>query len=234
MAIHIRKSGDRGCFRYDWLKTYHTFSFGDFDEPTFRGFHALKVLNENFIRPGTGYPVQSHHDMEIFSIVITGGISHQDDLGNGSILRAGDVQLMSAGKGIVHSTYNASDKEEAHFLQIWMTPNERQLQPSYQEKFFSPDFQKNKLGLIISSDGREGSLLIHQDANVYMASLDQGQKLNFSLDSNHKGWIQIIKGELEVNGVLLETGDGASVSEIQQLEFTALLKTNFLLIDLNQ
>lgn len=233
MAIQIRKSGDRGYFNYEWLKTYHTFSFAEYEDPTYQGFRSLRVLNENFIQPGTGFPVQSHRDIEIFSILIEGGISHQDDLGNGSILRPGKIQLMSVGRGITHSTYNASDKEVAHFLQIWITPIDRQLKPSYQEKFFPPATQHNQLCLILSLDGREGSLHLHQNANIYLSTLDKGKELPYSLASNRYGWIQLIKGEMELNGTFLETGDGASISEISDLHFKARIPTQFLFLDLN-
>lgn len=233
MGIHIRKSGDRGYFNYGWLKTYHTFSFANYEDPAYRGFRSIRVINENFISPGTGFPVQSHEDMEIFSIVLEGGISHQDDLGNGSILRSGQIQLMSAGRGMTHSTYNASDKEPAHFLQFWIVPIDRKLKPSYQEKYFSPALQHNQFCLIISSDGREGSLHIHQNVNVYLASLDEGKELNYELAANRFAWIQVMKGEIEVNGTILEVGDGASVSEISPLKFKSLMPSQFALLDLN-
>lgn len=233
MAIHVRKSGDRGYSNYGGLRTYHTFSFAGYDDPAYRGFRSLRVMNENIIRPGTGFPVQSHQDMEMFSIVIIGGISHQDDLGNGSILRPNQIQLMSAGRGITHSTYNASDTEEAHFLQVWMTPIDRQIKPSYQEKFFSPKLQHNQFCLVMSSDGREGSLHIHQNVNIYLSTLDQEKELNYAFASHRHGWVQIIKGGIEANGILLSTGDGASMSDIAELNFRALTPAQFLFFDLN-
>jgi redox-sensitive bicupin YhaK (pirin superfamily) len=233
MAIHIRKSGDRGYFNYGWLKTYHTFSFANYDDPAYRGFRSLRVLNEDRIRPGTGFPLHAHQDMEIFSLVIEGGLAHQDDLGNASILRPGQIQLLTAGRGVTHSEYNASDKDLAHFLQIWILPIDRKLKPSYQEKFFSPALQQNQFCLIISSDGREGSLHIHQNVDIYLATLDQGKELRYELAPNRYGWVQLIKGEIELNNNFLEAGDGASISETSSLYFRALLPSQLAFLDLN-
>lgn len=233
MAIDVRKSADRGYFKYAWLRTYHTFSFDGYEDPIYQGYRALRIINENYMRPGTGFPVQSHQDMEIFSIVINGKITHQDDLGNGSILSPGQIQLLSTGKGVTHSTYNASDKDEAHFLQVWMLPIDRKIKPSYQEKFFSPESYHNRLCLILSSNGREGSLHIHQKADIYLATLDQGKELNYQLESNRYGWIQVVKGEVEVNGILLEHGDGASIREISQLTIKAHTQCQIIFFDLD-
>jgi hypothetical protein len=233
MTIQVRKSGDRGYFDYGWLKTYHTFSFGQYDDPSYKGFRSLRVINENWIRPGVGFPLHSNYDMEIFSIVIEGGLSHQDDMGNGSILRPGQIQLLSAGRGIAHSELNASDQEEAHFLQIWIFPNARKLRPSYQEKFFPPSTRHNQWGLIISSDGREGSLHIHQDVSIYLTDLDQGKELSYDLAANRYGWMQLIKGEIELNGIYLEAGDGAAISDTSSLHFQAIADSAFIFLDLN-
>jgi quercetin 2,3-dioxygenase len=233
MAVQVRKAGDRGYFNYGWLRTYRTFSFADYHDPDYRGFRSLRVINEDHIRPGTGFPVQSHQDMEIFSIVVDGKISHQDDLGNGSILYPGQIQLLSAGKGVTHTEYNASDKEEAYAVQFWIVPKDRNLKPSYQEKKFGSEQLHNQLCLIISADGREGSLHIHQDANVYLAWLDEGKDLNYELPSNRYGWLQILKGEVEFNHLKLEKGDGAAISETSHLNFKAHTPSQFVLLDLN-
>jgi redox-sensitive bicupin YhaK (pirin superfamily) len=232
MTIDVRKSGERGYFDYGWLKTYHTFSFGQYDHPSYRGFRTLRVLNEDTISPGVGFPLHSHQDMEIFSIVIEGGLSHQDDIGNGSILREGQIQLMSAGRGVTHSEFNASDKEETHFLQIWILPDARKLRPSYQEKFFPPSSRHNQLCLIISSDGREGSLHIHQDANIYLSNLEKSKELNYELGIKRYGWVQLIKGEIDLNGTRLDHGDGAAISETSSLHFKAKENSEFVFIDL--
>lgn len=232
MPIQVRLSGDRGYFDHGWLKTYHTFSFAQYQDPTHKGFRALRVINEDRVRPGVGFPSHSHQDMEIFSLVIEGGLSYQDDLGNGSILRRGQIQLMSAGKGLTHAELNASDQEEVHFLQLWIVPNARHLKPSYQEKFFEPSSWHHQWRLILSGDGREGSLHIHQDANVYLASLDEGQELNYELGSQRFAWVQIIKGSIDLNGVSLRAGDGAAISDMAALHFKAQESAELLLIDL--
>lgn len=233
MAIHIKKAGDRIYYNYGWLRTYYTFSFANYHDPDNRGFRTLRVLNEDHIRPGTGFPVQTHQDMEIFSVVVEGKISHQDDLGNGSILQPGTVQLMTTGKGLTHSEYNASDAEEAYAVQFWMIPKDRQLKPSYQEKHFSPQQLHNQLRLIISSDGREGSLHLHQDAAVYLAWLDEGAEVTYPLPSNRYAWCQILKGEIELNEHLMEKGDGAAIQEVSSLRFKARAPSQFVLVDLN-
>lgn len=233
MTIQVRKAGDRGYFNYGWLRSYRTFSFADYHDPDHRGFRSLRVINEDHIRPGTGFPVQSHQDMEIFSIVVEGKISHQDDLGNGSILYPGQIQLLSAGRGITHSEYNASDKEEAHVVQFWIVPIDRKLKPSYQEKKFHPEHLHNQLRLILSSDGREGSLHIHQEVSVYLAWLDEGKELSYELPSSRYGWIQILKGEVECNQLTLDRGDGAAISELSPLTFKAQTPSQFVFLDLN-
>lgn len=232
MAFHICKAGDRDYFNYGWLKTYHTFLFRNNDS-SYKGFRSLQAANENYIRPGTGFPVQSHQDLEIFSIVIEGGISHQDDLGNGSILRPGQIQLLSTGKGVVHSTYNASDNEVAHFWQFWLVPAARKLKPAYQEKFFSPTLQHNQFCLIISTDGRLGSLSIHQDVNIYLATLDQGTALCYELSANRYVWIQLMKGEIKINDIILEAGDSLAISEVSSLKLKAQTFSQLILFDLN-
>ena len=233
MGIDVIRSSDRGYFNYGWLRTYRTFSFADYHHPEYRGFRSLRVLNEDHIRPGTGFPVQSHQEMEIFSIVVDGKISHQDALGNGSISYPGHIQLLSAGKGVTHTLYNASDKEEAHIVQCWVTPKEHHLKPSYQEKKFSLEWQHNQLCLIFSSDGREGSLHIHQDVNAYLATLDEGKELSYALSPNRYGWIQILKGQVELNHIELEKGDGAAISEETHLTLKAQAPSQCVFLDLN-
>ena len=228
MAIQILKSGDRSYFDEGWLKTYQTFSH----DSSHQGFRSLRAINEDRIIPGVGFPLQTHREMEMISIVIEGGLSHQDDNGNCTILRPGQIQLISAGTGITHSELNASDKEEAHILQIWILPNVRQLKPSYQEKSFPPSISQNKWCLIASPDGREGSLLIHQDVSLYLTDLDKDKELNKDLVANRYGWIQLIKGEIEINDTLLESGDGAAISEITSLHIKAHSDSKLILFDL--
>lgn len=233
MTIHVRSSDDRGYFDHEWLKTYHTFSFGQYYDPNYKGFRMLRVLNEDRVMPGLGFPLHAHKDMEIFTIVVEGGLAHQDDMANASILRPGRIQLMSAGRGVTHTELNASDKEEVHFLQIWVLPNARNLKPSYQEKFFDPPLQHNQWCLIISSNGREGSLHIHQDVDIYQTTLDKNKELTYELGANRYGWIQIIKGEIELNGIELRSGDGASISQENMLNVKARSPAQLILLDLN-
>ncbi len=233
MAIQVRRSWDRGYFDYGWLKTSHTFSFGQYDDPAYQGFRSLRVINEDRVCPGVGFPLHSHQDVEIFSIVVEGGLSHQDDLGNGSILRPGQIQLLSAGTGVTHSELNASDKEAVHLFQVWILPKVRKLKPSYQEKMFPSSSRKNKWSLLLSSDGREGSLHIHQDVGIYLTDLDQGNELSYDLQPNRYGWVQMISGEIEINGTRLDAGDGAAISEIVNLHFKALTNSTILFFDLN-
>jgi len=233
MGIQVRKSKERGFFNYSWLKTHHTFSFAEYVNPNAMNFRALRVLNENWVSPGVGFPVQAQSEMEIFSIVINGGLAHQDDRGHGSILRPGQIQLLSTGSGMTHSEFNASDREDVHFLQIWMTPHTRKLKPSYQEKHFNPTTQHNQWGLIISPDGKEGALHIHQDAFVYLAHLDEGKTLNYELNDQRYGWLQVIEGEILLNNEYLEAGDGATLSHLFSVQINAQSKAHLLFIDLS-
>lgn len=232
MPIQVRRSGERAYFDYGWLKTFHTFSFGQYQDPAHQGFRSLRVINEDRVQPGVGFPLHGHQDMEIFSIVIEGGLAHQDDLGNGSILRPGRIQLMSAGTGVVHSETNASDKEEVHFLQVWILPKARNLKPSYQEKFFEPASQHNQWRLIISGEGREGSLHIHQEVSVYLATLEAGHTLDYQLNPERYGWLQIINGDLECNSVFLNAGDGAALSQEGSLLIKAETDAQLVFFDL--
>jgi quercetin 2,3-dioxygenase len=232
MTIKIRKSGDRAYFDHGWLKTYHTFSFARYYDPQFMGFRALRVLNEDRVSPGVGFPLHAHQDMEIISIVLEGGLAHQDDMGNGSILHVGDVQLMSAGRGVSHTESNASDKEEVHFIQIWILPDTNKLVPSYQERHFPDEAKHNKWCLIVSKDGRNNSLMIHQDVSIYMAHLDQGIALEQNLAKNRYGWIQILKGQVVVDSEILEAGDGASISHTAHIDMRTQEPSQILFFDL--
>jgi redox-sensitive bicupin YhaK (pirin superfamily) len=233
MGILIRKTGDRAYFDYDQLKIFHTFSFGPYEDPNQMGFRSLRVINENQIKPGVGLPLHSQKDMEIFSIVLKGGLAHQDDMGNGSIIRPGYVQLMSAGTGVTHTEINASDKEEVHFLQLWILPESKQLEPSYQEAFFSEETQRNQWGLIISKAGKDGSLKIHQNVEVYLSRLDEGQQLSRSILDTRGGWLQVLKGMIHLNGMPMEAGDGAAISQTPSIEIRADTQAQVLFLDLN-
>lgn len=233
MVVQIRKAGDRGYLNYGWLRTYRTFSFGDYNDPDYCGFRCLSFINENHIRPSTGFPVQLHQDIEIFSVVVTGKISHQDDLGNGSIIHPGEIQLLSTGIGMTHSEYNASDIEEAHVVQFGIIPAERKLKSSYQEKKWTHQQLHNQLRLIISPDGRDESLCIHQDVIAYLAWLDEGQELIYQLSANRHGWIQILKGKIECNQFDLDKGDGMAIDEPSHLMFKAKMDSQIIFLDLD-
>lgn len=232
MPITIRRSLDRGYFNYEWLKTLLTFSFGEYEDPKQMGFRSLRVLNENVVKPGVGFPLHANQNVEIISIVLKGGLAHQDELGNGSILYPGYVQLLSTGTGVAHSELNASDKESVHFLEIWILPNVKNLQPSYQEASFSDEAKYNQWCLIASPDGRENSLKVHQDVELYLANLTEGQSLTRQLAANRSGWLQVIKGDVELNDQQLDLGDGAAITEIEQLTVKALAPAQLLFIDL--
>ncbi len=233
MTGEIRRASQRGYFDYGWLKTFHTFSFGEYHDPDKMGFRSLRVINENWLNPAVGFPVKIHQDMEIFSIILEGGVSHQDSLGNGSIMRAGHIQLMSAGRGLEHSEFNASDRDSAHFYQFWITPSQKKLKPSYQSKFFDPATRQNQWYLILSKDGRKGSLQINQDVSVYLSNLSPGVELKMELEPNRYGWLQVMEGKIVWDGKELEDGDGAAISRSEMLQLKALKASRIIFFDLD-
>ncbi len=209
--LTVRRAEERGHADYGWLSTFHTFSFADYYDPRFVGFGALRVINDDTVAPGRGFPAHSHRDMEIISYVLSGALEHKDSMGNGSVIRAGEVQRMSAGTGVTHSEYNASIKEPVHFLQIWLIPARTNLPPAYEQIFFSDEEKRARLRLIASSDGAEGSVHIQQDACVFAALLDSGQTLTHATASGHKAWLHVARGDANLNGTLLKAGDGAAI-----------------------
>lgn len=228
----IRKASERGHADHGWLNTYHTFSFANYYDPKQMGFRALRVINEDRVQRGTGFPTHPHQNMEIVSYVLEGALEHRDSMGNGSVIRPGDVQRMSAGTGITHSEYNHSKDELVHFLQIWILPERDELIPGYEQKFF-PDEEKRKiLRLIASSDGREGSVTIHQDVNIYAVLLDKGEEVVHQILKNRHTWLQVVRGSVVANGQLLEQGDGAAVSDEEHLIVTGKDNAEVLLFDL--
>lgn len=233
MPIHVRKAGDRGYFNYEGFKTYHTFSFGHYYDSSYNGFRSLKVLNEDYVQPGVGFPLHANQNMEIFSIVVEGGLAHQDNMGNGSILRPGSIQLLSTGRGVVHSEYNASDKEELHLMQVWIQPDTKNLEPSYQETSFSDSTQHNQWCLIMSPDGNQNSLKIHQDVRVYLSKLDPDTHLTMDLADQRFGWLHVIKGQILLNEEFLEAGDGASISLLPHFRIQAKEPSYLMFLDLN-
>lgn len=231
--IKIRRSNERGKANYGWLDTNYTFSFSNYYDPRFMGFRSLRVINEDFIAPDQGFPTHGHRDMEILTYVIRGEISHKDSMGNGTTILPHEVQRMTAGTGILHSEYS-SPSEETHLLQIWILPEEENLTPGYEQTFFAPEDKKGKLKLVASRGGDDGSVVIHQDVNLYSSILGANETASHTLAENRHAWVQIVKGELELNGETLKQGDGAAVSDENLLNFKSLAdETEFLLFDLN-
>lgn len=230
--ITIRKAEDRGHFNHGWLDTYHTFSFDRYYDPRHMSFGNLRVINEDRVAPGHGFPTHSHRDMEIITYVLKGGLAHQDSMGNGSIIKPGEVQRMTAGTGVAHSEANPSATEPVHLLQIWIMPNARNLEPGYEQKMYSDELKQGKLCLISSEDGRDGSVTIHQDADVYAVRLDPGQQVIHSLESKRKAWVQVARGAVTVNGVELEQGDGAAISDEDTIEISGRESSEVLLFDM--
>jgi redox-sensitive bicupin YhaK (pirin superfamily) len=230
--ITIRKAEERGHFDFDWLNTYHTFSFGDYYDPTHTHFRTLRVINEDVVQPGHGFPTHGHRDMEIITYILAGALEHRDSMGTGSIIRRGDAQRMSAGTGVTHSEANPSAEMPVHLLQIWIFPNEQGLQPEYEEKKFSDDEKRNKLRLIVSPDGDEGAVRIHQDAKVYASLLDKSQSVVHTLANGRSAWLQVAAGAVAVNDVELKQGDGAAISHEAKLSITARDAAEILLFDL--
>jgi hypothetical protein len=227
-----RPSGERGRTRLSWLDSSHTFSFGEYFDPRQMGFRSLRVLNEDRVAPGGGFGTHAHRDMEIVSYVVEGALEHKDSLGNGSTLRPGEVQRMSAGAGIEHSEFNPSRTEPAHFLQVWIVPETRGLKPGYEQQSFALDAARDRLVLLASRDGREGSVRIHQDVSVWGARLAVGSRVEHHLAPRRGAWLQIVRGRVRTSGVELWEGDGAGVEEEPRLGVEALDDAELLLFDL--
>lgn len=225
--IDVRKSQDRGVGRHGWLTTRHTFSFANYYDPAHMGFRSLRVINEDTVAPGKGFGAHRHENMEIVSIVMEGALAHKDSTGGEGVLRRGEVQRMSAGTGVVHSEFNASSSEPVHFFQIWILPAEEDIAPGYEQKLF--DEERGKLRLLVAPDG---PLKIHQDARVYSAILDAGQRVEHPLGSGRGAWLQIARGSVDVNGTALQAGDGAAIENEASLAIAATEDAEILLFDL--
>ncbi len=225
-------SATRGTADHGWLKAKHTFSFAGYNNPERVQFGPLRVINEDRIAPGQGFSQHPHRDMEILTYPISGSIEHQDTMGNGTVIRAGDVQRMTAGRGVQHSEYNHSKTDELHLLQIWIFPEQKDLDPGYEQTAFTRDEKLNQLRLIASRDGRDGSVTIHQHADIYASVLEAGQNLEHSVDDSRKIFVQVISGKLTVNEQTLETGDGLQVEGEDQLRIGAKMDAEFLLFDM--
>jgi len=216
--ITPRRARERGHADHGWLDSRHTFSFADYHDPRHMGFRSLRVINEDRVQPGQGFGTHPHRDMEIISYVLSGALAHKDSLGNGSTIRPGEVQRMSAGRGILHSEENASRSEPVHFLQIWIVPDRAGLQPSYEQKGFPEETRRGLLRLVASPDGRDGSVTLHQDARLHAALLAPGERVRHEIVAGRHAWIQVARGAVEVAGLALSAGDGAAVSDERALE----------------
>ena len=231
--ITLRPADERGSANFGWLDSRHSFSFGSYYEPNYMGFGNLRVINEDKVIPGQGFATHSHRDMEIISYVIQGELEHKDSIGNGSIIRPGDVQRMSAGTGIAHSEYNPSSDNPVHFLQIWIIPEQTGLKPSYEQKAFTEADKQGKLRLVGSQDGRDGSVTIHQDVDVYSTILNVDETVTHNLATNRSAWLQVVRGEVAVNERSINAGDGAAIVLEDKIILKGLVdKTEVLLFDL--
>lgn len=210
--IKIRKSEERGHFDHGWLETYHSFSFADYYDPQFMGFRALRVINEDRVQPGTGFGTHGHRDMEIVTYVLEGALAHRDSTGGGGLIRPGEVQRMSAGTGVRHSEMNASESEPVHLLQIWVLPERPGITPGYEQKRFDESERRGRLRVVASPDANEGSVQIHQDASIYAGLLD-GETVTHTFAPNRHGWLQVARGQVDLNGQKLSAGDGAAISD---------------------
>ncbi len=232
MSLVLRRSEERGKANFGWLDSKHSFSFGHYHDPKHMGFGALRVINQDRVAPAGGFPTHPHSDMEIISYVLDGALEHKDSIGTGSVIRPGDIQRMSAGSGVRHSEFNASKTEPVHFLQIWIIPEKKGLKPSYEQKTFGVDEKRGQLRLIGSRDGREGSITIHQDVDLYASVLKAGETVTHSIPEGRGAWVQVARGGVNVNGTALKAGDGLSISEGGTLTIEGTGDGEVLLFDL--
>jgi redox-sensitive bicupin YhaK (pirin superfamily) len=232
MKSTIRRSEERGSANFGWLDSKHTFSFGGYHDPAHMGFGPLRVINEDRVAPGGGFPTHPHRDMEIISYVVEGALAHRDSTGASSVIRPGDVQRMSAGTGVRHSEYNASEADPVHFLQIWIVPERQGLKPGYEQKTFAAEEKRGRLRLVGSRDGREGSVVIHQDVDLYATLLEPGKPVTHRLAAGRGAWVQVVDGVLTVNGQQLRAGDGVAISGAGELRLEAEAATEALVFDM--
>ena len=231
--IKIRKANERGHAEHGWLDSYHTFSFADYYDPQWMGFRSLRVINDDLVMPGMGFGTHPHRDMEIITYILSGALQHRDSMGHEAVLKAGDVQRISAGTGIAHSEFNYSPIEPVHLLQIWIQPERKGVKPAYAERSFGNGSAKPGLTLVASHDGRDGSVAINQDADVWLASFEEGSSATHALKQGRHAWLQVAEGELTLNGQILRAGDGAALSEESSLTLAAKTPAKALLFDLN-
>ena len=230
--ITVRPANDRGKTQTSWLQSLHTFSFNRYYDPRYTGFRNLLVINEDSVAPGQGFGTHSHSDMEILSYVVEGALEHRDSAGGSGVIRPNELQRMSAGTGVSHSEFNASDTEPVHFLQIWIQPEREGLKPGYEQRTFPEQERRGRMRLIASREGSDESVTIHQDVKVFDALLTSGDELSYQLDGDRHAWIQVIKGAVKVNGTALHVGDGAAVSEEQSLTINASEAAEIMIFDL--
>ena len=230
--LTIRRSDERGGGDYGWLKTHHTFSFNDYWDEKWMGFRSLRVINEDWVAPNGGFPTHPHRDMEIITYVLSGELEHKDSLGTGSVILPGDGQRMTAGRGIRHSEFNPSSTEKVHLLQIWILPDKQGYEPSYEQKSFPKAETRGRLRLIASNDATEGSVKINQDAKLFVTLLAPGEEVRHALAAKRHAWLQVAKGEVELNGHRLQQGDGAAISDEKELTIKAAKDAEVLLFDL--
>lgn len=230
--ITLRPSSDRGHANHGWLDTYHTFSFANYYDPKHTGFRGLRVINEDRVQPGRGFGTHGHRDMEILTYVLEGALEHKDSLGNGAVITPGEVQRMSAGTGIMHSEFNPSASKSVHLLQIWILPTKQGLEPSYEQRTFPLENRVGKLQLIAAKDGRDGAVTIHSDVDLYSGVLQAGDRVSYKLQPKRYGWLQVAKGEADLNGYNLKAGDGVALSEAESLLISTDTGAEILLFDL--
>jgi redox-sensitive bicupin YhaK (pirin superfamily) len=232
MMLTLRRANDRGHADHGWLDSHHTFSFADYYDPAHMGFRALRVINDDTVAPGRGFGSHPHRDMEIISYVLDGALAHKDSMGTGSTIEPGDVQRMSAGTGVVHSEFNASKSEPVHFLQIWLLPSERNAKPGYEQKRFSTEEKAGKLRLVASPDGRDGSITVHTEAEVYAGVFDRGQRAEHAVASGRHAWVHVARGTARVNGQEMTAGDGLAISDETSVAIEGVDRAEILLFDL--
>lgn len=230
--IGLRKAAERGHFDHGWLDTYHTFSFGDYYDPAHLGFRSVRVINDDRVQPGQGFGMHGHRDMEIVTYVLDGALQHKDSLGNGSIIRAGELQRMTAGTGVRHSEFNPSDKEAVHLYQIWLLPERKGLKPSYEERALDEAQKRGRFRLVASPDGADGSMTIHQDARLYLASLLPGEGVAHEIERGRAAWLQVLRGSVNLLGNDLSAGDGVAVTDESAISVQATVPSEVLLFDL--
>jgi quercetin 2,3-dioxygenase len=232
MTLTVRKSEERGRANFGWLDSRHSFSFGQYYDPKHMGFGPLRVINDDHVAPGGGFPTHAHSDMEIISYVLEGALEHKDSLGTGSVIRPGDVQRMSAGTGIHHSEFNASKSEPVHFLQIWIMPERKGLAPGYEQKAFANEDRRGKLRLVGSQNGRDGSVTIHRDVNLYATLLNTGQTMTHELSAGRSAWVQVARGSITLNGERLKAGDGVAIEKLSAVRLEGMDDAEALLFDM--